>query len=187
MPLHISTSFCGNFMLGDNAKESVRALQLIYNQQLTLCDEDAATLRKPLIVLCASITEAFLYDFVYRIRHFTREGVSGIADSITRKFRGMANDDFSFLIEQCQKHELLGARAEAIYDDLKVLRDLRNRIHIQNKKKLLEAREIHAFSERRQKLSERTLEYVLKYLERNYARKNDYVGGITLPWNAHVP
>jgi len=186
MPTHIPTSFCGAFLLGDNVNENVETLTIIYNHQLTLDVAGQRAMRKPIILLCASITEAFMYDLVYRIRYFTREGVAGIPDAIATYLRGVPNDDFSFVIDQCKKHEIIGKKNDPIYNDLRLMRDLRNRIHIQNVKNILEQREHNVFTRDRQLLSEKTTEYVLKYLEKNYSRTFDAVGGVTLPWEPHV-
>lgn len=188
MPTAVDTSFFGDFVLGDNIKRNVGTLGVLYASQ---SDEPSlerkGLYRKPIIITCVSIIEACLYDLVFRIRNYNREGVRGITSAVTGFLKSVPNDDFSFLIDQCKRHSLLGPRTDPIYEALSTLRDCRNRIHIQDKKRVLERRESSVFRRDRQILAERTLEQVLNLLSSEYHRDFDYVGGFELPWDTHFP
>ena len=79
MPKTYPTNFVGDFLLGDNIKENLDALTVIWNVE---AKRGIRSVRKPIIVLCAAIIEAILHDLFFRIKVFTREGV----DRIEREF-----------------------------------------------------------------------------------------------------
>jgi len=185
MPVTYPTNFIGDYLLGDNIKENLDALQQIWAIQAGHVQntQENKRLRKPVIVSCGAIVEAILYDFFSKIRDFVNEGVDGIEEELATHFRSMNNDNFQFFIDQGRKHQLFD---NGLCDELDKLADFRNRIHIQNAKRLKPLRECEAFTYDIQLRSERTLEAVIRYMNANYNRnQDDHVGGFTLPWDSH--
>lgn len=189
MPANYPTNFIGDYLLGDNIKENLVALRLIWEKQAEYnqAEQEHKRLRKPIVVLCGAIAEAILYDFFTKIRDFVREGVEGIEEEQAEHFRSMKNDNFQFFIDQSRKYQLFGDGTDDFYDHLDKLAELRNRIHIQNVKGVTPRREWRAFTVEQQLLSEQTLEDLIRRMNENYNRdQQDHVGGFTVPWASHL-
>ena len=183
MPKTYPTNFVGDFLLGDNIKENLDALTVIWNVE---DKRGIRSVRKPIIVLCAAIIEAILHDFFFRIKEFTREGVDRIEREFAEFLRSKDNDNLQFFIDQSRKHQLFGDGSDGLYKNLDKLAELRNRIHIQNVKLSKPDRECDAFTQDYQKMAEKTLEGIIRHMVNDYNRKQeDHVGGFTLPWDSH--
>ena len=85
-------------------------------------------MNKPIIIIIASICEAILYDFYLRIRTLTKEGAKNLDSDIIDQIRA---------------------------ENIDKSRKLRNRVHIQNKKKHFEPDENVAFSYKRKIMAEK--------------------------------
>lgn len=163
----VSAGFIGDFKLGDNINHNLRILAYFYQCQADPHNTEVMwLLRKPIIIILGSICEAVLYDFHLRMRTYTNEGVLGITNSALSYVRGKRLDKFEQYIISAKKHSLLGHPTESIYDDLDLLRKLRNRVHIQNEKHDFEPNDSQAFSKDRQISSERTLEILIKQYQK---------------------
>ena len=186
----VSAGFIGNFKLGDNINHNLEILSYLYQRQADPKDPDSWLLRKPIIVSIGSICEALLHDLHCRMETFTIEGVSGIATSVLAYVRGKNIDKFDHYISSAQKHSLLGAPSEPIYEELDKLRRLRNRVHIQNDKSHFELDESEAFSAARQVSAEQALEKLVKVISKNHPRPAHaagFVGDFNFPWDEHFP
>jgi hypothetical protein len=179
----ISSDFMGSFKLGDNIAYNFECLGTLFEIQRKGGKLRAAHVRKTIIITIASIAEAVLYDFYARMRGFTREGVDSVSDSVLDDVRTKHIDEFAKYIDHARSKSLLGADA-GIYDDLHNLRMMRNRIHIQNRKGFMEPDESRAFNLQRQVFAEKTLETLLKVLERDHSRSKNTgnVEPFELPW-----
>jgi hypothetical protein len=90
---------------------------------------DRGYLRKPIILILVSVTEAVLHDLHGRIRRFTWEGVKNIPGSVMSYIQELTKiDKFEQYIDSARKHDFFDAKDTAIYDDMHELRRLRNRI-----------------------------------------------------------
>ena len=69
----ITSDFIAIYKLGDNINYNLKSLRVLVAAAKNAEPEDKDAFIKPITILIASITEAVLYDFIYRIRHFTRE------------------------------------------------------------------------------------------------------------------
>lgn len=184
----VKSDFIGSFKLGDNINHNLKILSLLYKIESTCSADEKKMLQKPMIITIASICEAVLHDFHFRIRAYTKEGVRNLAVNIINGIRGKKIDEFEKYIASARKNELFGTKESKLYDDLEELRKLRNRIHIQNVKRHLEPDEILAFRHERKVLSEKTLEQVLKQLVEKYPRPpgaTGFVKEFELPWEEH--
>lgn len=158
----IKSDFIGDFKLGDNIVSNFSCLKVLYE----LKAPDSFCVKKPIVIIIASIAEAVLYDFYARMRGFTREGVDTVPDSVLEDVRSKHIDEFAKYIDHAKSKKLLG-EGEAIYDDLHTLRKLRNRIHIQNTKRQFAPHEGSVFTSERQVFAEKTLERMLRFLSAN--------------------
>lgn len=182
----ISSGFIGNFKLGDNIVHNLAILRELYGCQATGSEELCELLRKPIVLLIASVTEAVLFDLYLRISQFTREGVANIPDEILDEIRNKTIDEFAKYIDNARSKSLLGTDT-ALYDALHELRKLRNRVHIQNTKSHFEDDESEAFNAARQLCAEQTLEKVMQFMENKYPRKmQKHVEDFVLPWDSHI-
>lgn len=184
----IRSDFIGSFKLGGNINHNLKILAYLYERQNDPTDHLSWVLRKPIIITIASICEAVLYDFHFRICNFTREGVTGLDESSLDYVRSKHIDKFELYIASAKKQEFLGTRDDPIYDELEELRKLRNRVHIQNDKSDFEPNESEAFNRKRQEVSERTLEKMLKLISANHNRPPSVRGNVEpfkLPWPEH--
>lgn len=184
----VNAQFIGDFKLGDNINHNLKILSYLYRRLADPTDIDSWLLRKPIILLIASICEAILHDIHLRMRTYTSEGVLGIAIPVLKYIRVKKIDKFGTYISSARKHSLLGAPTEDIYNDLEQLRKLRNRIHIQNDKNHFEPNDSETFNRNRQTSAERTLEYIIKLISENHTRPADmrgHVDDFQIPWNEH--
>ena len=183
----ISSNFMGNFKLGDNINHNLKILRKLYSVQETGTPDQQMLMRKPIIVLIASIAEALLFDLYLKVEHFTIEGVPSIPAEVLEEIRTKTIDQFAKYIDNAKSKSLLGSDTD-IYDKLHKLRKLRNRIHIQNSKNHFEPDDEVAYSSARQTVAEKTLEYLMKLMERDYTREGveGFVGDCILPWDDHI-
>lgn len=182
----ISSSFIGDFKLGDNIVHNLEIMGLLYRQYEIANQQEKRLLCKPIIVLLVSIVDAVLYDFHTRIRYFTNEGVQNVAESSLKAIREMKGiDKLDKYIRTAENHTLFGPKNSVLYTELDDLRKLRNRIHIQNTKKEFELDEYKAFNDGRKQLAERVLEEILQTMSDKYSRKHNYVRDFELPWDSY--
>lgn len=190
MPCTIRSTFIGNYKLGDNICFNLNLLALLYDNYSRADLRSRGLLRKPIILILVSITEAALYDLHQRIRWFVWEGVQNIGHVVADYVRGLRKlDELQKLTVSAQKHDFFELADTAFYDDLDQLRRLRNRIHIQNVKNDFEPDDANAFTEARKVLAERVLEKTLRTMLRKYDRgpEFNYVSDFVLAWEPYFP
>jgi len=186
----VSADFMGDFKLGDNINHNLKIITYFYQCEDNPHDTDSWLIRKPIIIILASICEAILHDLHMRMNTYTAEGVKGVAVSVLSYVRGKKIDKFETYISSARKHALLGVATDPIYNNLEDLRKLRNRVHIQNEKNHFEANDSDAFSLRRIKQAEETLEKLVKTISTNHPRPapaTGHVDDFEFPWNEHYP
>lgn len=181
----IESKFIGDFKLGDNIAYNLEILELLYRAYDAVEGREKCLLCKPIILLITSIIEAILHDLHMRIKLFTIEGVRNIPSAVAEAIRLKEIDDLDKYIASAKKQDLFDEADKKFYDELDELRRLRNRIHIQNKKKDFEPDEYHAFSEKRKVQAERALEKVMRTMAKKFSRDHDYVKAFELPWDAY--
>lgn len=185
----INSHFIGNFNNGRNIVHNLKVLGLMYRCFNSATAEEQGVLCKPILVFIGAIAEAVLFDLHYRIHSFTKEGVTGLSRTVLHAIRSTSTkkDEFWWLIKKCEANNVFGAIDHSIYQELKDLRLLRNRIHIQDKERSFEESEIDAFSLVRKIKFEKTLEFLLKELSANHGRGESlrYVDDFILPWKSY--
>ncbi len=183
----VDSSFIGDFKTGDNIVFNLRVVSELREVQSGLPSEARKiVIRKPMIVAIASIVEAILHDFHMRISFFNREGVNNLGQSVIDYVKGKSIDKFATYIASAKKHKLFH-QDDAFYEDLNLLRMMRNRIHIHVVKRPLLADEVKVFTPERQVIAEKLLEYTMRVMSMKYARGKgfDYVEPFLLPWEPY--
>ncbi len=182
----VPANFIGDFKTGDNINYNLQILSTLYD----CCEHEECNknyLIKPIILTIMSVVEAVLCDFDSRIRWFTREGVSNIPADVLGMVRSKNYDQLEKYIACAKKHDFFDSAYSQIYDDLNKLREVRNRIHIQNKKNYTPRVEQLAFQENNKVLAENVLEVVLRTMDKKYTRPPSVQGCVSdfsIPWSA---
>ncbi|ERS89650.1 hypothetical protein Q667_11855 [Marinobacter sp. C1S70] len=185
----VSSGFIGDFKTGDNIGYNLKSLNALYSAQNAASPSEARLFCKPITITMVSIIEALLHDLFFRIQSYTSEGVKNIADQVLNDIRSKTLDQLQTYIAAAKKHDLLGASGTDLYEKLDELRKVRNRVHIQNVKKQLDANESQVFTPSRQKSTEELLERVLKHVSNKYERPehvHGHVDNFDLPWEEHL-
>src|SRR5262245_11242922 len=182
----VSSKCISSFRLAENINYNLSGLALLYHYYEREDEDGKRFLRKPIIVLLVSIIEAVLHDYHTRIRTFTREGVTDIAQSVIAYISAKNFDALEKYIASARKHNLFGADPD-FYEILDELRRLRNRVHIQNTKEDFEPSDRHAFTERRKTAAEVALEKTLKIMAAKYPGTDHLhsAADFSLPWNEY--
>lgn len=185
----VNSGFIGGFKTGDNINYNLNCLKALYAAQNAASPSEARLFCKPITITLVSIIEALLHDLFFRIKSHTSEGVQNIATQVLDDVRSKTLDQLQTYIASAKKHDLLGASGSDLYEKLDELRQVRNRVHIQNVKKQLDLDEARVFTPNRQKSTEEMLERVLKHVSDKYKRPEHiqgFVDDFELPWEEHL-
>lgn len=180
------SDFIADFKLGDNVVYNLKICEQLYIARNAAETTDKLYFNKPIILQNVSITEALMYDFIYRMKWFRLEGVKSLPEQVLSHFKSKKIDKLNLYIEHFKKHSIFDNSEFDIYEALDELRRLRNRVHIQNDKYELEADDSKAFNNDRLIMSEKCLELTVKVLSEKHSRPiGGYVKSFTLPYAAH--
>ena len=184
----ISTSFIGYFNDGDNIVFNFKILDLLYkNLDKSQPPHIQAIVIKPIVLIGVALIEALMFDFVNRIQAFPREPMKLDWEkkyAISKLDTDRVKWKFHASIEKFSEQKVLGNQ-ENYYANLHYLRNLRNRIHIQNRSG--GADEYLAWTSQALRTLEACVEYTLLYLSENYRRDKDFVKHVQTPWERHFP
>lgn len=181
--VEIDAGFIGIFKIGDNINYNLQILAELYKVNN---ESNEYLFNKPITIFIASIIEALLYDFHFKAKYYTLEGIKNITNDVLDYIRSKNIDRLGRYIASARKHKIFKAQDETFYDDLETLSKLRNRIHIQNEKNDLESDESSVFTNDRRILAEKLLEIVMKSMAESHNRDHEYVKKFRLPWNSHA-
>jgi hypothetical protein len=164
--------FFWNFKRMDNVNYNFEILTLLYTAKTQ--NNSDRHFNKPIILTIMAIIECMLYDFDQRIRGFSTDAFPNITSSIVTYFRAMKEtDELKVLLPRIKSQNLLRIKTgDTLYDDLEHLRQVRNRIHIQNKYAVLQRDEVNVFTNAEVNLAETCLEKVCEVLCNVYPRWN---------------
>jgi hypothetical protein len=180
-------SFIWTFKIGDNILYNLNIIFRLIGDHDKLNDCDYA---KPISILCVSVTEAMLVDFLERLDSATQHFLvklelkrTQIKDALNAenkeaqtthkgkiyKYKRLRNFGYKELIEFYQRFNILGSSAAA-YEELQDLGRFRNRVHIRNYFGNFERDESRTFSENRTQKTIDYMESIFKYFSKNYPR-----------------
>ncbi len=184
----VSSSFIYNFKIGDNLHYNLEVLKWLY-ESIASRRGQPFNLNKPITIILVSIIEAILFDFRKRVSGPHAEIVANLSEGFRVAIGAIRKDELGLYIDCAKEHNLFGSNS-SFYDELELLRNVRNRIHIQNKWHNLvgEDDEFRVFTAARKLLAEKALEKTMKTMALKYPRQvrvSDYVADFQLPWEQH--
>lgn len=100
----LKSDFIANFKLGDNINYNLKILNALYENYESADVYKKTLLIKPIILIIMSVIEAILYDFHYRAKWYTREGISNLSEDILLILRSKRIDDLGKYIAAAKKH-----------------------------------------------------------------------------------
>lgn len=180
-------SFIWEFKIGDNIFYN---LDVLYNLIENHNNDPECNYAKPVSILCVSIIEAILVDFLERLdmatRHFPdrlaaqrveiknkldgeKRNFQSVYHGKTYQYRKLRNFGYQDIISFCEEFSLLGPQTD-VYDILKNMGRFRNRVHINNYFGNFERDESRTFSESRAQRTINYVEKIFRYMERHYSR-----------------
>jgi len=175
-------TFIWQFKKGDNIIFNFKILWALYEAKAV--NSDPMLFNKPILISIASIIECILDDFVQRIQQRTRDPLPNITSQIIHAFKyrekgGVLEvnkiESLAHYLLQAERHNLFDQKKE-FYENLWILKNSRDRVHIQNKKYTLEADEYKVFNDERLKLSEDILEIVIEKMISKFPRSSSPTG-----------
>lgn len=164
--------FFWSFKRMDNVNYNFQIIETLYLAKKK--NDNDLLFNKPIIILIMAIIECMLYDFIIRIHTYKNDPFPNITQSIVSYLKKTSQtDQLKIIIPRIKSQNLLRASVgDSIYDDLECLRNVRNRIHIQNKYNILSEDEYDIFTESNLKKAEQCLERVCDVLCNVYPRWN---------------
>ncbi len=125
---------------------------------------------KPIIILLMAIIECILYDFLWRVKQATIEGVS-VTNNQKREIESTdIPNALQNYLDICLKRKLLGSESSDIYSRIQKNIEYRNRIHIQNRKKYLPEKECKLWTKHKVLTTGNLLRDIVIYLCKKYPR-----------------
>lgn len=161
-------SFIWNFKKGDNIIYNFEVLFQLYKSKKIL---NSKYLNKPTILIIAAIIECILDDFVFRVRQHVNDRIPNISLGQINDFRSKKLEKFEHYISRAIEFDLFD-QTTSFYDDLKLLQDMRNRLHIQNSKYKLDKDEDNIFTNLNLSKSEEVLKIVLLKMCSKFPRRD---------------
>lgn len=154
---------------------------------------------KPLVIIQLSIVECIIFDFLKRVNEHTNETISFLDRKkinevqiafreLLRRKKGKARYiTFDEMINLITTHNLLNKSVEklGVYAELKKLKVVRNKIHIQNGNSSLDEKEFNIFTKELLREAEQIVEVVVKTLAIYYPRPNKIIADVNkfpFPW-----
>ncbi len=180
-------SFIWTFKIGDNIRYNIDVIFKLIDDHNKLGECKYA---KPISILCVSVIEAILVDFLERLDSATRHFPSKLDakrtdiknDLDTKKsdfqtiykgqiyqYKRLQNFGYKELILFYKKFSILGSSSES-YEALQNLGRFRNRVHIRNYFGNFERDEFRTFSESRAQRTIDSMEDIIKYFDKKYTR-----------------
>ena len=181
-------TFIWTYKIGDNILYNLEVIfQLAGDHNVSIKGQNYA---KPISVLCISVIEAILVDFLERLdkatNHFPKklavkraeikkelhnqqQNAQTVYEGKVYKYKRLKNFGFKDLVEFCEKFDILGPHS-ATYNALQDLGRFRNRVHIRNYFGNFEKDESQTFSEKRTQQAINYMIAVFIYIGKNYPR-----------------
>lgn len=161
-------SFIWNFKKGDNIIYNFEVLFELYKSKKNL---NSQYLNKPIVLIIAAIIECVLDDFAFRVKQHVNDKVPNISLSQINDFRSKKLEKFEHYISKAIEFDLFDQTA-TFYNDLRLLQDMRNRLHIQNRSYKLDKDEGNIFTNLNLSKSEKILKIVLLKMCSKFPRRD---------------
>lgn len=189
----ITATFIWEFKKGDNIVYNFDILEELYRGRSLSKNPDLFI--KPIVITIASIVECILDDFVNRIQQRVSDPLPNITPAVIADFKYKKKgqtleikklEKFNHYIDIARKHNIFN-RPGAFYKILDLLREVRNRVHIQNKSNSLEKDEVNVYTKKTLEFAERVLEIIIIEMMVKYPRSVPEISPaeFPFPWTAH--
>jgi hypothetical protein len=165
----ITGTFMWSFKKGDNIVYNFDIIWELYRARRAATATHKHKYNKPIILLQMSIVECILDDFVNRVGQHVRDRIPNITPAQIADFRTKKRDKLEHYIAAAKKHDLFDAD-DAFYANMDLLRQARNRFHIQNAGRLDPADESVLFRGALLTMAENTFEVVLERMMGKFFR-----------------
>jgi len=183
----ITGTFIWTFKKGDNIIYNFDILWALYEAKKHYTG-DKSLYNKPITIILISIIECILDDFVRRIQNRGSDPLPNITPEVIEDFKYKKKGEkaevkklkkFSHYIGIVEKHCIFGNNA-GFYKVLNFLRDVRNKVHIQDSGE----DENRFFTDKNLILSEKVLERIIKFMIVIYPRwdKKTDDKDVPYPW-----
>lgn len=182
----ITNTFIWTYKKGDNIIYNLQILYELYDSRKKVSNHKKDLYNKPITLIIISIIECILDDFVTRIIQHRSDTVPNLTLRQIGGFKTKKLDKFDHYITHAKMHDLFD-QSDRFYKILALLREVRNRIHIQNEKRRLAANEQEVFTNDILELSEKTFEVILERMVNKFPRshannKSLNINDFPYPW-----
>lgn len=158
----ITDTFMWSFKKGDNIEYNYEIVWSMYEARDHAKNTSSRSMFNKLMILeLTSIIECILEDFSKRTQQSTRDPLPNITPSQLLDFKTKKRDKLEHYISMARKHNIFNSQNNRIYEDLDLLRKMRNRVHIQNSKNELPINESELFTKENLELSQKVFEFVI--------------------------
>lgn len=183
----ITGTFMWSFKKGDNIVYNLEIIWQLYDAKQT-AGTFGQLYNKPIMLLYAAIVECVLDDFTWRVRGRVNDTLQNISNKQIHDFKTKKRDKLDHYIAAAQKHNLFDQN-NAFYDEMRFMKDARNRFHIQNSIGRLHQDEERIYTNFNLKRVERVYETsIKKMIEKFYRWDSPKVSpeDLPLPWSHHT-
>lgn len=183
----IQSRFYTTFKTGDNAAYNAKILRLLYKCQKRAAPKNRPYFAKPIIIQIASIVETVMYDLRSRFVICHQEVKTQFDQSIIANIKKLDKEPkFNQLVAALTQTKIIDSEDKFVVKAIS-MKNLRDRVHIQNTRSKGERDEEEAFTLEKQIEAEQVLEKTLKAFEKNCSRDQStwHVQNINLPWKPH--
>ncbi len=162
-------TFIWSFKKGDNILYNMEILWTLYDAK-----NDSPPLRKmhfnkPIMLVIVAIIECFLDDFVDRIQEHVSDKLPNVTKTEVAEFRKKKLEKFEHYIATARKYNFF-EQPKNFYTALEFLRDVRNRLHIQNTKNKLDKDEHKIFNDLNLHVAEKVFDVIFKTMMEKFPR-----------------
>jgi len=172
-------AFNWDFKKGDNIEYNLEILSTLYKAR-RFAKKSKHYFNKPILIIIASIIECILDDFVIRIRKRVFDPLPNLTESQIRnfKFTGTGQttrikkmEKFDHYIKISERHDIFD-QGVRFYQALNLLKDIRNRVHIQNRNNILDKNEFSVFTDTNLFKAQKVFEIVITKMFSKFPRKD---------------
>lgn len=187
-------AFIWTYKKADNIEYNIDILSTLYKAR-KIARKTKHYFNKPIVIIIAAIIECVLDDFVVRVKTRVFDPLPNLTSQQIEDFKYKKTggtltikkmEKFDHYIKISQKHNIF-KQGIRFYEALNLLKDIRNRIHIQNNKNVLDENEFSVFTDINLNNAERVFEVIIKTMFLKYPRRDlDKIGykidDFPFPW-----
>lgn len=173
--------FFWNYKRMDNSNYNFRIVEALCYAKNN-CNNNEL-FNKPITIIIMAIVECILFDFIKRVNEHNIERIPNLDQSVINKTRSKTLKMFKHIITHAKKYNLM--LLENKYDEIDELRELRNRVHIQNDTCSFDKNEYKLWNDKNAQRAGRILKEICEILCNYYPRPGKEIPNIEhfpQPW-----